>query len=128
MVPLSLLPFALAGILYTLASVAAMLAGIRLLGVRDWRCLALVLISWPFIYGLYLGAVGPFLVLGAGVAWRFRDRVWPPALAIAAIVAAKVFPWPLGVWLLITRRWRALAVAVAAGAGAHLRRLGRDRL
>jgi hypothetical protein len=83
--------------------------------VRDWRCLLLVLISWPFLYGLFLGAIGPFLVLGAGVAWRWRDRIWPPALAIAAIVAAKIFPWPLGVWLLITRRFKALALTVAIG-------------
>jgi hypothetical protein len=114
-VPLSLLPFWLAGIIYTVASLAAMIAGIRLLGVRDWRCYALVLISWPFIYGLYLGAVGPFLILGLGVAWRFRDRLWPPAIAIAAIVAAKVFPWPLGIWLLITRRFRTFALSVAVG-------------
>jgi len=72
--------------------------------------------SWPFLYGLYLGAIGPFLVLGAGIAWRWRDRLWPPALAIAAIVAAKIFPWTLGVWLLITRRYRALALTAAAGA------------
>jgi hypothetical protein len=114
-VPLSLLPYWLAGALYTAISIAAMLAGIWLLGVRDWRCLALVLVSWPFVYGLYLGAIGPFLVLGAGIAWRWRDRLWPPAIAIAAIVAAKVFPWPLGVWLLITRRFKALALTVAIG-------------
>jgi hypothetical protein len=113
-VPLSLLPFWLSGTLYTLLSVAAMLAGMWLLGIRDRRCLALVMISWPFIYGLYLGAIGPFLVLGAGVAWRWRDRVWPPALAIASIVAAKIFPWPLGFWLLITRRFKALALSIAA--------------
>jgi hypothetical protein len=115
-VPLSLLPLWLAGTLFTLTSVVAMGAGIRLLGVRDWRCFALVACSWPFLYGLYLGAIGPFLVLGAGIAWRWRDRLWPPALGIAAIVAAKIFPWTLGVWLLITRRYRALALTVAAGA------------
>jgi hypothetical protein len=114
-VPFSLLPFWLAGLLFTLLSGAAMLGGLWLLGVRDWRCMALVLISWPLLYSLFLGAVGPFLVLGAGVAWRWRDRIWPPALAIASIVAAKIFPWPLGVWLLITRRYKALAVTVAAG-------------
>jgi hypothetical protein len=114
-VPLSLLPFGAAGALYTLASIAAMLGGIWLLGVRDWRCFGLVLISWPFLFGLFLGAIGPFLVLGAGAAWRWRDRVWPPAVAIASVVAVKVFPWTLGVWLLITRRYKALALAVALG-------------
>jgi hypothetical protein len=115
-VPLSLLPLWIAGTLYTLASAAAMGAGLRLLGVRDWRCFALVACSWPFLYGLYLGAIGPFLVLGAGIAWHWRERLWPPALAIAAVVAAKIFPWTLGVWLLVTRRYRALALTVAAGA------------
>jgi hypothetical protein len=114
-VPLSLLPFWLAGTIYTALSVAAMVAGIWLLGVRDWRCYVLVLLSWPFMYGVLLGAIGPFLALGAGVAWRYRDRVLAPALAIATVVAVKIFPWTLGIWLLITRRWRALAVCVAAG-------------
>jgi hypothetical protein len=114
-VPLSLLPLWVAGALYSLLSVAAMFIGLRLLGVRDRRCIAAVALSWPFLYGLYLGAIGPFLVLGAGIAWRWRDRLWPPALAIATIVAAKIFPWTLAVWLLVTRRWRALALTIAAG-------------
>jgi hypothetical protein len=114
-VPLSLLPFTLAAVLYTLVSAAAMVAGIWLLGVRDWRCLALTVVSWPFLSGAYLGAIGPFLVLGVGAAWRWRERIFPPALAVAAIVALKIFPWPLGVWLLITRRYKALAMTVVIG-------------
>jgi Glycosyltransferase family 87 len=114
-VPLSLLPFWLAGTLFTLLSLAAMIFGLRLLGVSDWRCTALALLCWPFIYGLYLGALGPFLLLGAGVAWRWRARLWAPAIAIASLVVTKIFPWPLAVWLLITRRFAAAALAVAIG-------------
>jgi hypothetical protein len=114
-VPLSLLGLVPAGVIYTLASVAAMLGGMWLLGVRDRRCLALALVSWPFLYGTYLGAIGPFMVLGAGVAWRWRARLWPPAVAIASIVAIKIFPWTLGVWLLLTRRLRAFALCAAVG-------------
>jgi Glycosyltransferase family 87 len=114
-VPLSALPFWAAGLIYTVLSVAAMVAGIWLLGVRDWRCLALALVSWPFMFGVLLGAIGPFLVLGAGVAWRWRERIWPPAIALATIIALKIFPWTLAVWLFITRRYKALAVCVAAG-------------
>jgi hypothetical protein len=114
-VPLSLLPFWLAAGLFTLISIAAMVFGLRLLGVRDWRCLALALLSWPFLFSVDLGALGPLLVLGAGVAWRWRDTLWPPAIALASIVVAKLFPWPLGVWLLVTRRYRTLAIAVVIG-------------
>jgi hypothetical protein len=115
-VPFSLLPFWLAGTIYTLLSIAATIIGLRLLGVGDWRCLALALVSWPFTFGLYLGAVGPFLLLGAAVAWRWRARLWPPAIAIALLVTTKVFPWPLGIWLLITRRFKTLTLAIAIGA------------
>jgi Glycosyltransferase family 87 len=111
-VPLSLLPFWLAGALFTLLSIGAMVLGLRLLGVRDRRCFAVALLSWPFLFSLDLGALGPLLVLGAGVAWRWRERLWPPAIALASLVVAKVFPWPLGVWLLVTRRFRALGLAV----------------
>jgi hypothetical protein len=113
-VPLSALGFGLAAAVYTVLSVAAMFGALWLLDVRDWRCHALVLISWPFLYGVVLGAIGPFLVLGIAAAWRWRDRVLAPALAIAAVIAIKIFPWTLAVWLLITRRWRALALCVAA--------------
>ncbi len=113
-VPLALLPFWLAGALFTVACAAAMAGGLWLLGVREWRCFALALSSWPFLFGALLGAVGPLLVLGAGVAWRWRHRVLAPALAIAAIIAVKVFPWTLAVWLLVTRRRRAFLVCAAA--------------
>jgi hypothetical protein len=115
MVPFALLPFWLAGVLWTLLSAAAMVLALRLLGVRDWRCHALTLISFPFLYGLFLGAVGPFLVLGIAAAWRWRGRVLVPALAVASIVVAKIFPWPVGIWLLITRRLRAAALSVGLG-------------
>jgi hypothetical protein len=114
-VPLSLLPFWLAGALFTLLSIGAMVLGLRLLGVRDRRCFAVALLSWPFLFSLDLGALGPLLVLGAGVAWRWRERLWPPAIAVASLVVAKVFPWPLGVWLLVTRRFRVLALAIVIG-------------
>jgi hypothetical protein len=114
-VPFSALPFWVAGLIYTLLSAAAMVGGIWLLGVRDRRCLALTLVSWPFLFGAFLGAIGPFLVLGAGIAWRWRDRLWPPAVALATIIAVKLFPWTLAVWLFFTRRYKAFALCVVAG-------------
>jgi hypothetical protein len=108
--PFALIPAQAAGILFTGLMAAAMITGLRLLGVRDWRCIALALISWPSVFGLALGAVGPLLVLGIGVAWRWRQRLWPTALAVAGVLAAKLFPWTLPIWLLLTRRYRALAL------------------
>lgn len=114
-VPLSGLPLWLAGLMFTLLSVAALPLALRLLEVRDWRCYALALVSWPFVYSLELGTLGPLLVLGTAAIWRWRDRVWPPAIALASIVIAKVFPFPLAIWMLITRRYRALTLAVVLG-------------
>ncbi len=115
-IPLSLLPFWAAGAIYGILSVAAIVLALWWLEVRDWRCYALTLLSWPFIFGLLIGALGPFLVLGAAAAWHWRTRLWPPAIAIASIVVAKIFPWPIAVWLLVTRRYRAFALAVVIAA------------
>jgi hypothetical protein len=114
-VPLSLLPYWWAAAVYTVLSVVAMWLALRLLGVRDRRCHAAWLVSLPFLFGAALGAIGPFLVLGIAAMWRWRDRVAEPAIALAAIVAVKIFPWTLGVWLLSTRRYRAAGVALLAG-------------
>jgi len=114
-VPFSLLPHLLSGLLFLVLMVGAMISGLRLLGVRDWRCIALALASWPFLFGLDVGALGPAIVLGIGVAWRFRARSWTPAIAIASVVVAKLFPWTLLVWLLVTRRFRTLALAIVIG-------------
>jgi hypothetical protein len=113
-VPLALLPFWAAAALYTALSVGAMVCALRLLDVRDIRCYGLALVSWPFLFGAFLGAIGPFLLLGVAAMWRWRERAWPCGLALAAIVAAKIFPWTLGVWLIITRRWRAAWFSVLA--------------
>ena len=112
--PFTQLPYDLAGALFALLSIAAFAGGLYLLGVRDWRCFGVAFASWPVLHGLLLGALTPFLVLGLGVAWRYRDRVAAPAASVAAIVAAKLFPWLVGFWLLITRRFRTAAIAVAA--------------
>jgi hypothetical protein len=119
-VPLSLLPYWVAAAVFTVLSVAAMVLALRLMEVRDWRCYGLALISWPFVYGLELGALGPLLALGVAVFWRWRDRLWPPAIALASIVIAKVFPFPLAAWLIVTRRYRQLALAAGLGAAVTL--------
>jgi hypothetical protein len=63
-----------------------------------------------------LGQVNGLLVLGLGLLWRGRDRTWAAGAATAAVVVAKLFLWPMGLFLLLTRRRRHAAAAVLLGA------------
>jgi hypothetical protein len=124
-VPLAQLPYRLAALLFVVLSAGGLALALYLIEVRDWRCYGVAFGSWPVVHGLMLGALTPLLVLGVAVAWRFRGRLGSAA-AVAALVVAKVFPWPLAVWLVVTKRWRlaalaaALAVAVTAAAWAAI--------
>jgi alpha-1,2-mannosyltransferase len=114
-VPLALLPYKLAGIVFTLFGAAALGLGLWLLGVRDWRCYGAALLSWPVLHTLRLGQVNEFLILAAAIAWRWRPRALVTGAAVSAAVIAKLFLWPLGLFLLMTSRWRALATAAGLG-------------
>jgi hypothetical protein len=120
MVPLALLPYGVAKAIYLLLSVAAIAFALRLLGVRDWRCFGVVFACAPAYAAVGLGAVGPFLLLGVALAWRYRDHALAAGLAVAAVISAKLFLWPLWFWLVRTRRYRAAAFAAGLGVGAVL--------
>jgi hypothetical protein len=114
--PFGVLPDAVGGTLFVVASIAGLVWALRLLGVNDWRCYAVAVLSWPAVFGFWLGSLSPLLLLGFATVWRLRAKVLMPAMALAAIVVAKIFPWPLGLWMVMTRRWRALGVAGAVAA------------
>lgn len=103
------------GVLFSLLLVAATIAGLYLLGVRDWRCYPIALLAPVTLEGFEYGAIGPVLLLLIALAWRYRDRVPIAASAIGGAVVLKLFLWPLLVWPALTRRVR---TAVAAGATA----------
>ena len=67
------------------------------------------------VHGLYYGNLTIVMVLLVALAWRYRERAWIAGLALGAAVAAKLFVWPLVVWLLLTRRFRAAAWAIGSG-------------
>jgi hypothetical protein len=113
--PFSLLPYQLAAVLFAALLIGALALGLRLLDVKDWRCYGVTFACWPALLGLRLGGLTPLIVLGTAVAWRWRERLWPPAIAIASIIVAKLFPWPLAVWLLVTKRFRTLAFTLLIG-------------
>jgi glycosyl transferase family 87 len=112
--PFGLLPFTVAYAAWTTLLVAAVLATLRLLGVRDWRCYTIALGSCPVVFGLALGNVVILVVLLAACAWRYRDNAHAAGLAVGLGIALKLLLWPLAVWFLATRRWRAAVVAAAS--------------
>lgn len=119
-VPFGLIPFWLGGGIFIAASIAGVIWALRLFGVRDWRCMALVLLSWPCLFGLWFGTLSPLLLLGAAVAWRSRERAAHCAGAIASLVLTKIFPWPLAFWPLVSRRWRTFALTIGLMAATSL--------
>jgi hypothetical protein len=93
---------------------AVVLASIWIVGVRDWRCLVLVLTSPVVLQGLYWGNLTVALLLPLALAWRYRERATIAGVAVGSAVAAKLIAWPLVVWLLVTRRYRAACWAAAS--------------
>jgi Glycosyltransferase family 87 len=124
-VPFARLPYRLAALLFVVLSAGAIALALYLVGVRDWRCYGVAFASWPVVHGLMLGALTPLLMLGVALAWRLRGRLGSAA-AVAALLVVKVFPWPLVVWLAVTKGWRlaataaTLAVVVTASAWAAI--------
>jgi hypothetical protein len=111
-VPFSLLPVGLSAAVFICVSMAGLLASLTWLGVRDWRVYSIVLIWWPVINAWQTGNLTLLLVCGTALAWRHRDSPVVIALLTAAMISVKPIVWPLGLWLLVTRRLRATALTV----------------
>jgi Glycosyltransferase family 87 len=109
--PLSWLPFDAAMIVFTLLATACLLGAMWLLGTRSSAAFGLVLLLPPVWTGTEVGSIMPFLVLGCALCWRWRDRPFLSGMAVAATAVLKVFLWPLWLWLLFTRRYRAAAIS-----------------
>src|SRR5262249_41081304 len=92
--PLSLLPFDAAFALWGLANAAALVVALRLVGVRDWRCLAIASLCAPAAVSLVVGQLNGLLALGVALVWRHRAHARRAGAAVGLIVAAKVFLWP----------------------------------
>jgi hypothetical protein len=109
-VPLAHVPYALAVAIWNLADAAAMVAALWLLQLRDLRMYLLALFAAPFISSLSNGQIEGVFALLLAVAWRYRAS-WRGGLAVGALIAAKLYAFPLVFWLIATRRFRAAAVA-----------------
>jgi len=115
-VPLALLPYGMAAALYMGFLLLAIPLVLAVLGIRDWRCYGAAFLCAPTVNVVGSGAISFFLALGVALLWRYRDdaRFAAPLVAVTAI--AKLFLWPLLVWLIATRRVRAGVAAAVGGA------------
>lgn len=125
-VPLTLLPFWAAALLWTLASVALLLWAVSLLidelGLPlagPWRWIALLLlIDWyPVWLHLHLGQWSILLFALLVLAWRAlrRGRDARAGALLAGAALLKIFPALLLGQPLLRRRWRVLAGALLLG-------------
>jgi alpha-1,2-mannosyltransferase len=105
--PFALVPYSAAKVLIVVLGLASTMAALRLVGVRDWRCYGVAAVSAPVVNSLALGAFTSLLLLGAAATWHYRDRPQRCGIVASLTATAKLFLWPLGLWLLVTRRPRA---------------------
>jgi hypothetical protein len=83
-----------------------------LLGLRDIRLIALSL-AWPAtLVSVQTGNITVLVAVLLAAAWHERGRSRAGIWAGLA-VGVKLFAWPVLVWLVATRRWRALALALS---------------
>lgn len=112
--PLTALPIDVAVVLAVVGSLAALLGALALVGVRDLRCYAVVVIWAPGWNALEMAQVSAFLALLLALVWRYRSRLWPMALALGAMISLKLFLWPVMIWTIANRGIRPGAVAGGA--------------
>jgi len=118
--PLTFLAPAVATASFVAFLLLALLATVRVLGVTDWRAYGTLLL-WPSsIAALQTGNLTILLGLLVAVAWRYRDRAYVSGIAIGAAIALKFFLWPVLVWMLARRRYRAAAAGTAVACSSLL--------
>jgi hypothetical protein len=74
----------------------------------------------PAISAVLLSNLSIPLAFALALMWRYRNAVWPSAVALGLSVSAKLLLWPMFVWVLATRRLRTFALAVVVGVAVTL--------
>jgi alpha-1,2-mannosyltransferase len=119
-IPLTVFSAKLAAGLFVVVLLVALVATIRILGVTDWRIYGIVAV-WPAsISALQTGNLTIVLGLLVALGWRYRNQALLCGIALGAAIGLKIFLWPLLVWLLATRRYRATATTAAVAIGSTL--------
>ena len=113
--PLSFLEPALAAWIFTAILLLTFALAVAILPVSRtirWGMLLLGGLSWPLVYAIKLGQVGPILLLTFAIGWRWMDRPWRFGAATAVGTAIKIQPALLFGWALLTGRRRAVVVGL----------------
>ena len=98
---------------WTVALLMRVRGGVAVMPVCLAHALAVVLLaglSWPFVYAIKLGQVGPLLFLLFAIGWRGLDRTLRLGVSGRLGAAIKIQPAIVLVWALLTRRWTAAVV------------------
>ena len=111
MTPFALERFDVAAVIFVVIATLAVFATLWVLEVRDPCCYGVALALMPVSTAITTGTVSTLLTCAAALVWRYRDRVVVPAFGLAAALMLKPLLWPVVVWLVATRRWRAAALA-----------------
>jgi hypothetical protein len=109
--PFAALPETVATVAWLAAMLACFAVAVALMPVPrriQWIVVLLAGLSWPFVYGIKLGQVGPLLLLLFALGWRSIER--PQVLGVSGALGAaiKVQPGIVLAWALLARRWSAL--------------------
>jgi alpha-1,2-mannosyltransferase len=115
--PLDLLPLSAAYLLFYVLGCAAIVLGVRLLGVRSVLAACALLLSAPVLRNAELGAVNALFFLAGAAVWRWRDRARVVVVGLLLLVGTKLFLAPLLLWVLLTRSRRCALATVAALTG-----------
>jgi hypothetical protein len=91
---------------------AGIVGAALLLGVRDWRIIAITL-AWPTTANsVQTGNITVLVLVLLAAAWYDRDRA-RAGLWAGLAMGVKLFAWPVLVWLAATKRWRAFGLGLA---------------
>jgi hypothetical protein len=120
LIPLTFLPYIVAASIWVVLILASIPLTLLVLGVRDWRCHALTLLAASTLAVVGAGSLSAFLALGTALVWKYRDRPVAAGVLAGVVVVAKLYLWPLLVWLVLVRRARAAAIGLATAAGTAL--------
>jgi hypothetical protein len=120
MAPFALLPVGLATVIAVILTAAALPATLWVLGVRDWRCYTVSLACPPMLACIQTAAISAPLAFLIALAWRRRATGWGTPAWVVVMIAAKLFLWPVLIWLALVRGIRCALLTAAAAAAVVL--------